>query len=296
MVKYNSLKLKKISIALVFVTFFKYIFCEEKKISQLKFPVTLTLYNNNILLITNEEIILYDSNLENKLNNYTLEESIRPTKVDESIKSMAYQYKEIYGFYILAFVHDHLFIFDKDGNKLAKIDMTSTFGNSSIYEIEPIKKKNNDLFYVISMTNSSPCRLIIYYYKINIVTSENTLVKKIEYHIVSGSGYEVFGISFNLIAFWFLLLLVIGFMKYIFLLFCLLRVEGRFSIPKLDELLVIFRKVLALKLEHTNFFGNFSKSNAFIDIFLDIVNFGSKFIFFFFIFEIIKLNFQIKSN
>ena len=30
-----------------------------------------------------------------------------------------------------------------------------------------------------------------------------------------------------------------------------------------------------MKLEPTNFFGNFSKSNAFIDIFLDIVNFGS---------------------
>ena len=176
MVKYNSLKLKKISMALVFVTFFKFIFCEEKKISQLKFPVTLTLYNNNILLITNEEIILYDSNLENKLNNYTLEESIRPTKVDESIKSMAYQYKEIYGFYILAFVHDHLFIFDNEGNNKCEIDLTEYFGNITLYDVTPIKKLDNNLTYVITFTNNNPYQIVIYYFSVNIETCENNFI------------------------------------------------------------------------------------------------------------------------
>ena len=59
MINYISLKLNEILVALIYILFFKYIYCEERKISQLKFPVTLTLYDYNILLITNEDIINY---------------------------------------------------------------------------------------------------------------------------------------------------------------------------------------------------------------------------------------------
>ena len=162
-----------------------------------KLPVTFTLYNDNILLVNQDEIVFYDPSLTNKLKNYELEESEKAENISMTVKTIACQYIKLYDYYIILFVKDHLFLFDKDGNKLTKIDMSSTFNNSAIYEIEPIKKKNNDLFYVISMTSSSPYKLIIYYYKINIDSYDNTLIQKKEYDIVSGSGFEISGISEN---------------------------------------------------------------------------------------------------
>ena len=162
MINYISLKLNEILVALIYILFFNYIYCEERKISQLKFPVTLTLYDYNILLITNEEIILYDSKLENKLNNYTIEESIRPSVVEDTIKTMAYQYKTIYENYILVFVSDHLFIFDKGGNNKCEIDLTEYFENITIYDVTPIKKVDQYLYYVISITSKNPYKIVLY--------------------------------------------------------------------------------------------------------------------------------------
>lgn len=162
-----------------------------------KLPVTFTLYNDNILLVNQDEIVFYDPSLTNKLKNYELEESEKAENISMTVKTIACQYIKLYDYYIILFVKDHLFLFDKDGNKLTKIDMSSTFSTSTMYEIEPIRKKNNDLFYVISMTSSSPYKLIIYYYKINIDSYVNTLVQKKEYDIVSGSGFQINGISEN---------------------------------------------------------------------------------------------------
>ena len=162
-----------------------------------KLPVTFTLYNDNILLVNQDEIVFYDPSLTHKLKNYVLEESEKAENISMTVKTVACQYSKIYDYYIILFVKDHLFLFDKDGNNLTKIDMTSTFSNSNIYEIEPIRKKNNDLFYVISMTSSTPYKLIIYYYKINIVTFINDLVQKKEYNITSRGGFQINGISEN---------------------------------------------------------------------------------------------------
>ena len=162
-----------------------------------KLPVAFTLYNDNILLVNQDEIIFYDPSLTHKIKNYTLEESERAENISMTIKTIACQYQKQYDYYIILFVKDHLFLFDKEGNKLTKIDMTSYLRKSTIYEIEPIRKKNNYLFYIISMTNSSPYQLIIYYYRINIDTFNNTLIQKKEYNITSGGGHQINGVSDN---------------------------------------------------------------------------------------------------
>ena len=43
MINYISLKLNEIFVVVIYLLFSKYILCEERQISQLKFPVTLTL-------------------------------------------------------------------------------------------------------------------------------------------------------------------------------------------------------------------------------------------------------------
>ena len=196
MIYFISLKLNEISVFLIYILFFKYIFCEERQISQLKYPVSLTLNNNNILLITNEEIILYDSKLDNKLNNYTIEESIRPSNYEETIKTMACQYSTIYENYILVFIRDHLFIFDNGGNNMCEIDLTEYFENITLYDVTPIKRLDQNLYVVISITSKNPFKIILYYFSINIVTCEKSFTLK-EYNITSLPGMSFFEISEN---------------------------------------------------------------------------------------------------
>ena len=196
MINYISLKLNEIFVVVIYLLFSKYILCEERQISQLKFPVTLTLNDYNILLITNEEIILYDSKLDNKLNNYTIEESIRPSVVEDTIKTMAYQYKTIYENYILVFVSDHLFIFDKGGNNKCEIDLTEYFENITIYDVTPIKKVDQYLYYVISITSKNPYKIVLYYFSININTCEKNVILK-EYNITSIPEMSFIAISEN---------------------------------------------------------------------------------------------------
>jgi len=199
MIKYISLKLNEISIILIYILFFKYINCDEKQISEFKFPVVLTLYNYNILLVTNEEIILYDSQLDNILNNYTIEESIRPSETDETLKTMAYQYKNIYENYILVFVKDYLFIFDKEGNNKCEIDLTEYFCNITLYDVTLIKKLDDDLEFVISYTNKNPSNLfeiVLYYFSINIRTCEKKSILN-KYNITALQGINFYSISEN---------------------------------------------------------------------------------------------------
>jgi hypothetical protein len=93
---------------------------DEKIISDSLYPVTLTLYNENILLITKNEIMFFEPTLTNKLKNYTLKESERVSDEIESYKTNVVQYDNEYGNYILAIIKDNLFLFDKEGEKLQK--------------------------------------------------------------------------------------------------------------------------------------------------------------------------------
>ena len=109
------------------------------------YPVSLTLYNDNILLITNNKIIFYDDSLNSIIKSYNLSESEIATDFKETYKSMACQYPLVYNCYILVLVKDQLYFFDKDGNKLQKENFTSEFEEQNYYEVIPIKKMENEL-------------------------------------------------------------------------------------------------------------------------------------------------------
>ena len=109
------------------------------------YPVSLTLYNDNILLIANNKIIFYDDSLNSIIKNYNLSESEIATDFKETYKSMACQYPLEYNCYIMILVKDQLYFFDKDGNKLQKENFTSEFEEQNYYEVIPIKKMENEL-------------------------------------------------------------------------------------------------------------------------------------------------------
>ena len=143
-----------------------------------KYPVSLTLHDDNILLINENNIIFYDPSLTSILKSYDLLESEIPANYLETDKTMACQYPQEYKSYILVLVKDQLYIFDKNGNKISKQNYTSQFKDQAYYEVIPIKKISNNLYYIISLTakTSSPPMIKLFYYQINIVTDENSLI------------------------------------------------------------------------------------------------------------------------
>ena len=162
------------------------------------YPVSLPLYNDNILLIANNKIIFYDDSLNSIIKSYNLSESEIATDFKETYKSMACQYPLVYNCYILVLVKDQLYFFDKDGNKLQKENFTSEFEEQNYYEVIPIKKIENELYYIFTFnTKSYPYYIKFFYYKMNINTGKNNLIIEKIYTPLTISGNEISRISTN---------------------------------------------------------------------------------------------------
>jgi hypothetical protein len=139
------------------------------EIENSKFPITFTLYNGNILLITNSSIIFYNSFFNSTLTKYTLDESIIQN-VEESYRTTICQYPPEYSSYVLLIVKDHLKIFKENGNKI--IEKNLDFQKFPLYDIVPIKinNNNNNFYYILAFTKKEEFTLNLYYYK---VTKDN---------------------------------------------------------------------------------------------------------------------------
>ena len=146
---------------------------------QTEFPMAYTLYDDNILLITKTKILFFDSSLTYVFKSYNLSESEIPKHFIETYKTLACQYPIEYKGYILVFVKDQLFFFDKNGNIITKENFTLILNEQEYYEIVPVMKIHNYLYYIISLTSQmNPYVIIFYYYKMNIKNKENYLILK----------------------------------------------------------------------------------------------------------------------
>ena len=149
----------------------------------LQYPLSLTLYNDNILLITDQKILFLDSSLNNIITNYTLEE-YQKLNSTLSEKALACQYPIEYEGYIITFINDYLFLFNKEGDKLFEKNLTEQFNEIPYYDLLPILKANNYLYYVISYTSSkienqvTSSQIKIFYNRINIDNGDINLEKE----------------------------------------------------------------------------------------------------------------------
>ena len=163
------------------------------------YPVTLTLSNNDILLITRDEIIFYDSSF-NEIKKYELEDDEKANNINSNYKTTACQYSEEYRNYILVFSNDYLFVFDENGEKLCKNNLSEELKNYSYYDLTPYKKVENELFYIISSsTQIKPFQLNISYYKINNENCGNFLILRKIYSQTLIPNYKEISISKNVI-------------------------------------------------------------------------------------------------
>ena len=161
------------------------------------FPISLTLHNENILLITKDQITFYDSSLTSIIKVYNLSESEIASDVDETYKTNIYQYSQEDNSYILVSVKDQLYFFDEEGNYINKVNLSLELNSISYYEITPIKNKGNNLYYIIAYTNKTEFTLNFFYYKMNIISYENSLILNYTYITKIISGNNVMSISNN---------------------------------------------------------------------------------------------------
>ena len=171
---------------------------ESKSIIDSIYPFSLTLYNENILLISNLYIIFYDNSFNSIIKIYNLSESEMVKGLLDTYKTMACQYPIEHNSYILALVMDQLYFFDKNGNKLQKKNFTIEFSSQKYYEIIPIKYLDEELYYIISLTTKeSPYVIKLFYYKKNINTGENKLILEKVYTPLDIYGRAIISISDN---------------------------------------------------------------------------------------------------
>ena len=190
--------MKQLNFIIIFYSFIIEIYSDEKKLSNSLYPVTLTLVNENIIMITQDEIIFFDPTLTNILQNYTLNESTRVSNDIESYKTNIVQYDSEYDNYILAIVKDNLFLFDKEGTKLKEKDLSEILSKYKLYYLTPIKKLEQDLYFIISLTNQTSHEISLLYFKINILTGVYNSLSSKNYHPKSIKGDDCYLISENI--------------------------------------------------------------------------------------------------
>ena len=142
--------------------------------------------------------MFFEPTLTNKLKNYTLKESERVSDEIESYKTNVVQYDNEYGNYILAIIKDNLFLFDKEGEKLQKKDLSEMLSKYKLYYLTPIKKYEQDLYFIISLTNQTSHEISLFYFKINILTGEYFSILSKNYHPKSILDNDCFLISQNI--------------------------------------------------------------------------------------------------
>lgn len=194
-------KMLILNVKIKFTLFFSIIFFvkAESLIERgAQFPISLTLYDDNILLITKTQIVLYDSSLTSILKSYDLTESEIPSDASETYRTLACQYPKEYQGYILVFIADQLYTFDKNGDQISKDNFTSLLSDQPYYEITPIKKSGNYLYYIISKTVGDPFILTFYFYRKDIQTKDIILLQEKNYTPLNGNNQLVASLSINI--------------------------------------------------------------------------------------------------
>ena len=190
--------MKQLYFIIMFYIIIIEIYPDEKIISSSLYPIALTLYNDNILMITQDEIIFYEPTLTNILKNYTLKESERVSNESESYKTNVVQYNNEYDNYIIAIIKDNLFLFDKTGKILQEKDFSENLSKYKLYYLTPIKKLDKDLYFIITLTNRDSHEISLFYFKINILTGNINLISSKNYQPKTISGENLSKISENI--------------------------------------------------------------------------------------------------
>ena len=132
------------------------------------FPKTINLLNNKILMINNDGIYLYSSELGDESLQYNISSTIEDVE-----KAELKQFSNDDEGYVIIILQEKLLFFNSDGNYYHECNLKMY---SSFYSLTPYKKYNNYLYYIICAKNETEYIFNLYYYKFNLDTKLNEII------------------------------------------------------------------------------------------------------------------------
>ena len=150
---------------------------EQKSFNNVLFPTTLTLLNQNIVMVQSDGIHFYTSELvEDTSKTITFENKI--SNIEENEKVSMAQFSEKDKGYIMILTNETMYFFESDGTIINITNLKdSIFG--SHYCLIPFKKENNYLYYLISYQSIGS--LTIKQFKFNINYHVNEIIMSNDY-------------------------------------------------------------------------------------------------------------------
>ena len=157
------------------------------------FPYSLTLLNGNILLVINDGIHFFDSNLENEETSKkkSFEEVLEE---EDNNKVFLGQFSEEYKGYIMVFAKDLLYFFTNEGMFLDSKNI-SEYLNGNVFSLVPYKKENNNLYYIISYYYEFKLSINIFEFEINTPNAHTLKISK-NFDITLENGQNTYHAGF----------------------------------------------------------------------------------------------------
>ena len=167
-------------------------------IYDITFPSVFTLLNQQLIMISNDGIHFYSSDLteEDESKKIIFETEIQSESECEKIAMT--QFPSNYGGFIIILVKDILYFFQNDGTKISSENLPEIY-SSSHYCLIPYKKENNYLHYLISYPiDNSHFGLVYFQFDINSPYSNEVVEPKTLESLVqtsNGANFEFSGVN-----------------------------------------------------------------------------------------------------
>ena len=152
----------------------------------LLYPSILTLLSRKLVLVSNNGIHFFDSNLDNEETNKYIPINIELDT--DNYKTAMEQFSEEYGGYILILVRNIIYFFDSNGNNIYSENL-SEYLNGNYYCLIPYKKEGNYLYYIISYISATSYELILHHFIFELDSHSNQHQKlNFEVKVIEGTN------------------------------------------------------------------------------------------------------------
>ena len=139
----------------------------------INFPYSIILSNDNIFVIHENGVSIYDSTFSNLISNEVI---FSGTKINHEYYLSKVTVSQFENGYIIAIILDEIYFFDYKGSFIIKTTQNLpayTFG--AYYSLVPIKYYNGYFFYIIGFVSDD--FLYLCYYKFHLVNKENITIQ-----------------------------------------------------------------------------------------------------------------------
>ena len=161
-------------ILLLIVIFFEEIY----SLLDFTYPSAIGLMNQNVFIVEQNGVFVYDEELKNIIYSHTFEESEKITSLD-SLSKVVIKY---YSNFVICLIKEKIFLFDYEGKFLKKTNIIIEDENYYYPSLNPIFLNDvENYYYVISyfIHENSAYKQKIFLYKINLTNKSNSLIGQI---------------------------------------------------------------------------------------------------------------------